>query len=627
MPKEPHKITDQEREDFDHSALTTISEVQARSGKMEATIEAAIAVTGVDPEKARKLYNGSTTPALTLPADNYLDSLPVEDRVDPNAKYPYGKLPQSIKGGKIPDSMLPIIDAFIHDSPEPELTKIIVHILEKTFNADEKKAGLALSATQKLDYAHYYLKGWLEDHGYFVFSTESDIFYFYEIRRKLFDIDNPVFAGFLVSVTGVNATKPAFKSFHSICKTTAYIQNKSPVYRVAYYNTDLHRLYLSGFEGEILCITAKHILAEGNGQTVLFNDKESWQGYDYRKGKGDGKTLDWFCYDFPYYGGDKYVYGLMFKSWIMTIFFPELCPTKAYPLFWADADSGKSTMLRMLAKFMFGDYADVASPPAKLDAFRSAAASNHLLPIDNLDEYQPWMRDEIAVAATGGEVVMRKLYETNMLVSFMYRVYLAFTARTPDTMKRDDLVRRALIIPLDLIPGKLIQDFEILQLITEKRDDFMADIIRMAQRIIAEIMENGMPTEIHWGMGDYDAMSQIVAKLDGKLESYENMIKQIKSDQADLLLEGDILIEAVKVYLSDRTLPTIEMTNFELYHLLKEALYGSVTKTPGWPDTPRKFSAHLISIRKSMRVQYGFRWRKGTSKAKHNVNLYWFEPM
>ena len=108
-----------------------------------------------------------------------------------------------------------------------------------------------------------------------------------------------------------------------------------------------------------------------------------------------GKTgaLYWHTTALPNWSGDREVYGLALRAWVIASLFTELCPTRPFAVMIGEKGSGKTMTLRLLLRFLFGPGVEVSGIPDKPDGFTAAAAAAHVLVLDNLDDFRGWMRD------------------------------------------------------------------------------------------------------------------------------------------------------------------------------------------------------------------------------------------
>lgn len=120
----------------------------------------------------------------------------------------------------------------------------------------------------------------------------------------------------------------------------------------------------------------------------------------------------------------------MLKAWLLAFFFQEILPTKPILALLGAAGSGKTTTIRRVLKIFENPDSDVLGVPTdKQDAFRASIAGHRLLVLDNLEKSGSfWMVDMLNKLATGGNIELRQLYQTNKRYIIIPRCFVACTA-------------------------------------------------------------------------------------------------------------------------------------------------------------------------------------------------------
>jgi hypothetical protein len=129
---------------------------------------------------------------------------------------------------------------------------------------------------------------------------------------------------------------------------------------------------------------------------------------------------------------------ILLHLWVMVMFFPELFPTKVILALIGVAGSGKTSILKLVGRLLFGlgfAVSDITEDMRDLDA---AITSEPFVAIDNADRKIKGLEDKLAVAATGGTLKRRLYYTTNQLVEFPITATLGITSRTPHFRREDE---------------------------------------------------------------------------------------------------------------------------------------------------------------------------------------------
>ena len=122
--------------------------------------------------------------------------------------------------------------------------------------------------------------------------------------------------------------------------------------------------------------------------------------------------------------------GIVFWLWLRSLFFEEIQPTKPILVLTGDHGSGKTTALRRVLHFLFGPRGEVSSINDE-QAWTPAITNNYLVVLDNVDKKLKWLPDKLNLAATGQNISIRVLYETNREYRVTPRCFLALTTVKP----------------------------------------------------------------------------------------------------------------------------------------------------------------------------------------------------
>jgi hypothetical protein len=135
-----------------------------------------------------------------------------------------------------------------------------------------------------------------------------------------------------------------------------------------------------------------------------------------------------------------------------------------------------------------GKDGDVESITKDEKNFIALITHEHFVALDNVDEYIPWLSDNLAKCSTGQRIPMRMLYKTNELITFHPRVFLGLTARTPN-FRRDDVADRLLIFKVKRFDNFKPQS-ELVREIYDRRQTIWGNILTELNYIVKKIGEN-----------------------------------------------------------------------------------------------------------------------------------------
>ena len=289
--------------------------------------------------------------------------------------------------------------------------------------------------------------------------------------------------------------------------------------------------------------------------------------------------------------------------------------------------------LRLLLKLLFGPSAELSGVPDRADGFTAAASSSHVVVLDNLDQFTGWLRDKLAMLATGGKDEYRKLYTSNEVGRVIYRCWLAFTSRTPDTLRRDDLADRLLILPVKrLSDDKRQRENTFYQQAADRRNAFWGEVLTTCNRAIASIRAGDLGASTsRLRLADWEALGRVLARNDGLEDVWDVFCESLQKAQSDFLLEGDPIVDALNIWLAQVDVDTGKdnydrpINTRELYNELTDALFPGKRPDRDWPKSARSFGRRLAQIQRELASLFNLQCEQGTTRATRSGKLYWFE--
>ncbi len=202
---------------------------------------------------------------------------------------------------------------------------------------------------------------------------------------------------------------------------------------------------------------------------------------------------------------------LLFVLWVLTLFFPQLFPTRIILALIGEKGSGKSSLLRRVGQLLFGPKFNVSALTGKPDDFDAAITTDPLVIADNADDAPSWFPDKLAVLATGGAIKRRILYTTNKLGEFPIVANVAVTSRTPN-FTREDVAER--LLPLNV---QRIESFE-------PESALLADLLQRRDQIVSAIAVD--VRSLPWERGNPRSFGQYFRTRKGTLRSLYDMTER-----------------------------------------------------------------------------------------------------
>lgn len=473
---------------------------------------------------------------------------------------------------------------------DAKLFKLIRKILEQK---KSKESNRKFAGEQMLD--------WLWENGRFIRSVYGVKYYLYRKTHKLYQLDTNAWYAWLYLLTGSNPASTDFRYFLADCQTAAEEGDEMEVIRVAHWDTEQEILRVSRFDGQVYRLDGMTMELEANGDgPVLFDDAMFWTPYE-PDFTALGSVLAWSTDELSHWEGTREELSLLYRCWWLASFFTELCPTRPILVMKGEKGSGKSMSIRILLRLLFGPVADLVGVPERSDAFVTLTSNSHIVAMDNMDTVIKEIRDKIASLSTGKTDQLRKLYTTNESQIIRYRCWLAVTSRTPDTLQRDDLADRLVVLPVTRIDdGDRARESRFLSDTMVKRNQWWGDTLTALNQIVAEIRRSGIPDRGGLRMEDWAALGAVISKTMDQQEVWEKALEAVKVRQAELLLEDDIVVTAIEAWLDSPGFSNGAYYTRNIYQECKSALYGPNRPDVGWPQTVKSFARRLAGMQREL---------------------------
>lgn len=448
---------------------------------------------------------------------------------------------------------------------------------------------------------------WLAEHGEFVQTVYGRRYYLWRDKRRLLALDTDLWKAWLYQVSGVNPASPDYRYINADCQAASFEGRQVNVCRISHWDGAFLRV--SRFDGMVYRLDGQTMEVEGNGDgPAIFDDPLGWSTVtpDF---SSSGDTLDWWA-SVPNFSHAE-TSQLALTCWLIASFFSELCPTRPLLMLLGEAGSGKSLGLRLMLKLIAGPIGELSGIPDKPDGFTAAAANLHHLVLDNLDDPADWLRDKLARISTGGVDNYRVLYSNNELGTVAYRCWVAVTSRTPDTLKRDDLADRLLILPVNrLSDSARIRESAFLAEALSRRSLWWGDVLTLLNHVVSVIRQEGLPEHSAVRMADFEVLGRVVAQAKDAEQIWLRAISDWGEAQSDLLLDDSVIVEAIEEWLKTPTNYGRKVDTRTLYSESELALYGSNRPDGSWPRSIRSYGWQLRALRRALKRSLNVSWEE-----------------
>jgi hypothetical protein len=475
------------------------------------------------------------------------------------------------------------------------------------------------------------IRGYIRKNGDLIHADGNKFYYLNKVESRLYDLEGSLWSAWVYCLCKDLVPFPEQRYLKDELVAGVQLMPCVPVYRFSYWDADCQTLYVSQFNGRVKKLDGAKITTILNGEDALFDDNSEWIPFTAKKLAHDlVDPYDHHINAFPSWEGDDEVQSLILEAWLLSLFFAELCPAKPILILQGEKGSGKSTLLRNTLKYLFGKHANLSGVPDKEDAFTVLASKSHVMALDNFDEPAPKLQDKLARMATGFKETLRKLFTTADEQQIVFRCYLALTSRTPETLKRDDLADRSIILNLRPIKekGSVLPEREMFRQIEAERPYFWGSLLKRLNVVVGAIREGKLPTSSSFRMSDWETCGRLFATTIGKEDLWDEAMTRIERNQKDLLLEGDPILDAIKAALFYGRLEIGEANKYtanEMYKVFVRMFDDFDVRLEPCFRTQGSFSKRLSMLSGALQSEVSMKKEKSTRKEDQNRWVYHFD--
>jgi hypothetical protein len=466
------------------------------------------------------------------------------------------------------------------------------------------------------------------------FKTREGYFYFEKGEApRLFPIDagSVALAALIQERFGISAAeRREYDHVISGLRNEAHVRGQQvEIHRLAHYDPESGRLYVSRFNGWVYCLNGKSIRQVLNGTNdVFFWDDPTWQSYELVRNKRPGGRLDSLIAGSANFteadGLSPADQRWIFSVWLHSQFFESLHPTKPMVLVCGEKGSGKTLSLRKWLKLVLGRDAEVtALERTKPDGFIAAISSLPIAVFDNVDEDISWLPDHLAQLATGVSFKRRKYYTTNESVEFKPHCYVALTSRTPKFIDgRDDVLDRTLVLQTER-RAQFSPEQAQLQAIANTRNLLWTELLRNLNRLLRFLRPSrGSSNQSCFRMADFADFALSFGAAEGEPNKAFRILQCLEARRAEALFSDEPVSECLDKWLSDAEKHGIEVTSGKLHEEL-----APIAEQLGitWPyRSGHGLGQRLSHITTNLRER--FRVEVGLDSANQRTYRFWPKP-
>ncbi|MBX7135030.1 MAG: hypothetical protein K1X67_20375 [Fimbriimonadaceae bacterium] len=305
--------------------------------------------------------------------------------------------------------------------------------------------------------------------------------------------------------------------------------------------------------------------------------------------------------------------GFLLRVWVLSLYFPQLFPTRPILALTGEKGCGKSSLLRRLGQMLFGPRFNITAMTAKPDDFDALVTTDPLVIADNADKAPSWLEDRLAVIATGGTIQRRSYYTTNKLVDFPIRATVGITSRTPE-FRREDVAERLVPLKLERITTFGAEN-ELLADVQRLRQSLLTAIIGDVYRAVCQLEKQKSHQHVSaTRLADFASFATKVGPVLGMEQpDVDRLFNRLSGQQVAFVTQDDPLFELVRSWLAKQGNVNREVSSTELMSELESLAPGG--DVPWAAGNPRSFAAYTRDRAGTLRSMFSLRQRTGHAGA------------
>lgn len=231
--------------------------------------------------------------------------------------------------------------------------------------------------------------------------------------------------------------------------------------------------------------------------------------------------------------------------WFMFVMFRSAAGTRPILAALGQPGSGKSLLFKKIYAMLYGRYKSLLGVTTMED-FDYATASDPVVSLDNVDSWQPWLPDRLALAAGVSDIVKRRLYTDADTIVLRRNAMLGVTAHNPK-FGREDVADRFLLLAYKRLEN-FASESSILDTLWSKRNKLWGGIVRDIQRVL----HTPMPAEgdaPQFRIEDFARVGTWIARALGIEDGFRDAVQDVRTSQQVFSMEEEgQLVDAVLKY-------------------------------------------------------------------------------
>lgn len=403
-----------------------------------------------------------------------------------------------------------------------------------------------LGAQKKQQIASLALKS-LSESGKFCHTEDDNVWYLQSSTGRPIAIarNSEYLQMILENTFGLNRTEPECSyTTANLLSHTFSLPMHTRTASLTYYDDKTNKLYLHTGRRDVIVISESDIRVIANGEeNVLFPWLPSNEPFspDYSSDLNWIEELFGGCFE-NCLSHSKDEGSIILYVWLLFLFLRNDAISRPILALFGSPGSGKSTMFRRIYALLFGKQKSLSSVTNQ-EAFDHSTSTDPLVVLDNVDSYERWLPDRLALAAATSDITKRRLYTDVDSITIKRQALLGITAHNP-RFGREDVADRLLILFFQRL-SSFLPEGDIINAILRNRNQLWGCIIKDIQKVLQQ--PNPSSVEVpQFRIEDFARIGLRIARSVGKESIFIDSIRKTVETQQDFMLdEEQILVSAL----------------------------------------------------------------------------------
>jgi hypothetical protein len=321
------------------------------------------------------------------------------------------------------------------------------------------------------------------------------------------------------------------------------ISNNPPsaiVGALSYYSPDTASVLLHTGRKDVVSITKDSISMMVNGSYgIIFPWTLSSTAFTLDFSDLVGRWEDYVFGDMPNVIGFSHSEcRALVTAWFMFLLFRSTSISRPLLALFGQPGSGKSTTFRRIYALLYGAGRSIGSVTTPED-FDYGVSTDPLVVLDNVDSWEKWLPDRLALSASNSDIVKRKLYTDKDTITLRRQALIGLTAHSPKFI-RADVADRLLLLNFSRLES-FTSESAIINSVAENRSKVWGAIVKDVQKVL----RTPQPEEYEvpqFRVEDFARLGLWVSRALGFEGCFRAALEKVAGGQKALSLEEETLL-------------------------------------------------------------------------------------